>query len=87
MAIKLQGVAIGVGIGIIVWLAAPAVKRNYRHASKTVAEGISEAYKELRKWVEIGKEEVTDILMEAQYERATRTGARELNASQPPPSV
>ncbi|MCY0874853.1 MAG: hypothetical protein OWT28_01000 [Firmicutes bacterium] len=77
-ATKLQGVAVVAAISVIAWLTAPAVRRNYRHVTKTVGEGLSNTWRQGRRWVEIGREEIADIVADAQLERMRRAIDREL---------
>lgn len=78
---KLQGLAVFGAIGVIAWLTAPAVKRSYKHVAKTVGEGIATTWRGSRRWLEVAREEVTDIIADAQLERMRRAIDRELASS------
>lgn len=78
---KVPGIAVVAAIGVVAWLTMPAILRNYKHASKTVVQGIGTTWRGGRRLLEIAREEVEDILADAQLERMRRAIDRELAAS------
>ncbi len=76
--VSVQGLLIGTGVALLgVWLW-PVVRRNYRQAGRVLQEGVALSLTESKRLAAVVKEEVEDILVDAQFERMRRAIDREM---------
>ena len=70
--ITIEGLLLGIGIGVLGTMMAPLVRQRFKPAAATVTEGLSAIGDGVKKWSTTAKEEVQDIVAEAQFERMRR---------------
>ncbi len=80
--ITIEGLLLGIGIGILGTMLTPLVRQRFKPAADAVTGGLSALGESAKKWSEVAKEEVQDIVAEAQFERMRRTIDRDIE--QPP---
>lgn len=76
--VTLEGVAIGLSIGILGALLAPIARKNATPVSNAAAAGAAAAVRSVRRFFAVVREEAEDIVLEAQFERMRRRVDREL---------
>ncbi|PWI57716.1 hypothetical protein BM613_06940 [Sulfoacidibacillus thermotolerans] len=84
---SVEGIAMGIGLGVLAVLLAPVVKRQIRPAGEAIASGIGALAQGARKWYEVTKEEVEDLFAEAQFERMKRSLDQEIEEPVQPPRM
>lgn len=71
-AISTQGLILGAGVALLgIWLW-PTVRRNYRQAGQVLGVGLSLSLAETKRLMAVVKEEIEDIMVDAQFERMKR---------------
>ncbi len=78
--ITITGLLLGIGIGVML---PPFVKQRLASLVDAMAEGLSALGEGARKWSEMTREDVQDIVAEAQFERMR--GSLDENIEQQPP--
>ncbi len=80
---SLESIAMGVGIGLLATILLPVLKKQIRPATGAVATGATALTQGVRKWYEVTKEEIQDIVAEAQFERMKRSLDQEISEEEP----
>ncbi len=80
--ITIEGLLLGIGIGVLGTILTPLVRQRVKPATDAVTGGLTALGESAKKWSEVAKEEVQDIVAEAQFERMRRTIDRDIE--QPP---
>lgn len=75
---SMESIVIGIGIGLFATILIPVLKKQLKPASAAVATGALAMSESARKWIEVAKEEVEDVVAEAQFERMKRKIGQEL---------
>lgn len=78
--ITLEGILFGLGLSALAFAFTPIARRGFKPASTALTRGTQEAARNAQKWASILREELEDIVLEAQFEKMRRTVDRELRA-------
>lgn len=76
--VTLEGIAIGLGAGILAALLAPIAKKNAGPVSAAAVSGAAAAVRSARRFFAVIREEAEDLVFEAQFERMRRSVDRDL---------
>lgn len=70
--LSVQGFLLGTGVALLGFWLWPAVRRNYRQAGRVLQESVVLSLTETKRLAAVVKEEVEDILVDAQFERMNK---------------
>ncbi len=77
-SVTIEGIMVGVAASVVGIMLTPVLKPRLQFLGNTLGEGFAAMSQNLRKWVETAREEMEDIVKDAQFERMKRSIDREL---------